>query len=149
MSLVIQRRLSFVALVWSCFWHVLRCSSLLWVVTGCSTFYKGRSYKMSWLDYKSTSTNECKSCYKRDSFFELQSGASGRKQILISTLIETDLIHYLQMRTCTSEIFVKVFSIYNKKDWKNFTGCLSMCLFTKRKQLPGKQLHVQGQQYKN
>ena len=99
--------------------------------------------------YKSTSTNECKSYYKRDSFFELQSGASGRKQILISTLIETDLIHYLQMRTRTSEIFVKVFSIYNKKDWKNFTGCLSMCLFTKRKQLPGKQLHVQGQQYKN
>ena len=61
--------------------------------------------------YKSTSRNECKSYYKRDSFFELQSGASGRKQILISTLIETDLIHYLQMRTCTSEIFVKVFSI--------------------------------------
>ena len=52
--------------------------------------------------YKSISTKECKCYYKRERFFELQSGASGRKRISISTLIEIDLIHYLQMRTCTS-----------------------------------------------
>ena len=49
MSLVTQKRISFVPLVWSCFWHVLALSSLLWLVTGCSTFYKRRSHKMFWL----------------------------------------------------------------------------------------------------
>ena len=40
-----QRSLSFVPLVWSCFWHVLASSSFLWLVTGCSTFYKRRSHR--------------------------------------------------------------------------------------------------------
>ena len=40
-----QRRPPFVPLVWSCFWHVLAFSSLLWLVTGSSTFYKRRSYR--------------------------------------------------------------------------------------------------------
>ena len=30
-------------------WHVLTFSSLLWLVTGCSTFYMQRSHKMFWL----------------------------------------------------------------------------------------------------
>ena len=49
MSFVTQKRISFVPLVWSCFWHILALSSLLWLVTGCSTFYKRRSHKMFWL----------------------------------------------------------------------------------------------------
>ena len=48
-SWVTQRRLSIVPLVWNCFWHVLTFSSLLWLVTGCSTFYKWRSLRMFWL----------------------------------------------------------------------------------------------------
>ena len=48
-SWVTHRRVSFVPLVWSCFWHVLACSSLLWPVTGCSTIYKRQSHRMFWL----------------------------------------------------------------------------------------------------
>ena len=48
-SWVTQRILSFVPLIWSCFWHVLTSSSLLWLVTGCSTFCKWRSHRMFWL----------------------------------------------------------------------------------------------------
>ena len=94
MSLVIQRIRSFVSLVSSCFWHVLAFSNLLWLVTDVSLFTSDGVTKCFDLYYKSTSTKECKSYYKRDSFFELQSGISCRKQISISTLIETEIIIY-------------------------------------------------------
>ena len=61
-NVITQKRLSFIPPVWCCFWQVLVFSSLLWLITGCSTFYK-----------------ECKLYNKRDKFFELQSGASGKK----------------------------------------------------------------------
>ena len=47
-SWVTQRRLSFAPLVWSCFWHVLAFSGLLWLVTGCSTFNKRQSRRIFW-----------------------------------------------------------------------------------------------------
>ena len=35
-----RKRLFFAPLGWSCFWHVSDSSSLVWLVPGCSTFYK-------------------------------------------------------------------------------------------------------------
>ena len=53
-SWVTQRRLFFVPLAWCCFWHALAFSSLLWLVTGCSTFYKLRSQRNQLLQRSSS-----------------------------------------------------------------------------------------------
>ena len=45
----LQRRTFFSVLfvIWSCFWLAPACSSLLGLVSGCFTFYKGRRHKMT------------------------------------------------------------------------------------------------------
>ena len=119
----------FVPLVWSYFWHVLAfqaCYGLLLVVRLFTSDEVTNCFDLQ-IYYKSTSTKQCRSYYKRNSFFELQSGVIGRKQISISTLMETDLIHYLQMRTWTSKIFVKIF-LYITKNIFKYSCCRAVNL---------------------